>query len=247
MTSVLTVEVVQYIDKVIKADGSKVMLDPKLFKISRETMMERSPYFKALLVSPSWQENPRAIIPLDGSHVLAMDIHFKVLHKGTPTFTISVSDVWPAAPAVQRCQTDARHFENWFVTWYTTQASSIVELNPRTLVDPCWRFDVVKAFLGMKRSLVYNGVGHLTEKHLANFFEHHLIPHILRKSESTVSGLLFVVNYEEQLNAAKADSRSSCLMDSLDQLRDLTEQRAHTGKRQNMYTIVNPTISKSGR
>jgi hypothetical protein len=54
MVSVLTVELDQYDDKVTKANGSKVIFDSKQFKVSRETMAERSQYFKALLASPQW-------------------------------------------------------------------------------------------------------------------------------------------------------------------------------------------------
>ena len=64
---VLTVEVIQYDEKVVNADRSKVVLDSRQFKVSRETLIEKSQYFKAMLASSYWQENPRAIIPLEPS------------------------------------------------------------------------------------------------------------------------------------------------------------------------------------
>ena len=66
----------------------------------------------------------------------------------------------------------------------------LLELNPRLLAYPCWRFDHAQGFLDVTEYLVYNGVGHLTEQNPVNLVEHHLPPRIIRKLDFTMLSLL---------------------------------------------------------
>ena len=66
----------------------------------------------------------------------------------------------------------------------------LLELNPRSLAYPCWRFDHAQGFLDATEYLVYNSVGHLTEQNPVNLVEHHLPPRIIRKLDFTMLSLL---------------------------------------------------------
>ncbi|KAL2053694.1 hypothetical protein ABVK25_005998 [Lepraria finkii] len=132
------------------------------FKVSRETLIEKISIFQGhagvlLLAGESKSHHP-----LKASHVLAMDVYFRVIHKGTTIFTLTIPEVWHPAEVVKFCQTDLKYFKDWFSGWYNAVG-----------------------ILNATEYLVHNGVGHLTEQNLVNLVEHHLPPRIIQQLNAT--------------------------------------------------------------
>ena len=88
------------------------------FKVSRETLIEKISIFQGHAGVLLLAGEPKSHHPLKASHVLAMDVYFRVIHKGTTIFTLAIPEVWHPAEVVKFCQTDLKYFKDWFSGWY---------------------------------------------------------------------------------------------------------------------------------
>lgn len=152
------------------------------FRVSRDVLVTRSPYFKKLLRSPNFAEARKDTVSLEGDRVKSMDIWFRILHAVDvdDTAAVALDEMWFLTAACDKYDLNIDDLKDWFALWYGMQ--DLDDFKPNQLLYPCWIFDHPKGFAVATKRLAYEETGHITEHNPTNHHELHLPSRVIRKS-----------------------------------------------------------------
>lgn len=114
----LTIEVVGFDSKIVNQNREPVIRKTQEFLVSRETLIQISPYFKVLLRTDRFKEAHKDMIELQDDSVKSMEIWFRTLHGVKAIYEADLEEMWHLVAAGNKYPFDITKLRAWFATWY---------------------------------------------------------------------------------------------------------------------------------
>ena len=188
----LIVIVIEHHDNLMIAKGNERVPEVRqkaAFRVRREILSKSSPVFERMLDSGDFKETSSNIIQLEGDHVMSMEIWFRAIHQNVdPLYTVPLDEMWHVIAAGDKYDLDIKVLRTWFANWY--HAGCHARYPAEKLLYPCYTFDHAKGFMDASKRLVYESIGHITEKNPTKLYELHMQPRIMRELRRPGNGLL---------------------------------------------------------
>ena len=194
----LTVEVIEYDDKLKNGNGNRPIKQTQQFRVSKVVLSKNSTFFTAMFAPSQWRESRTELVKLEEDSVASMNIWLRILHGTHPNYCVPLEEMWRLVAACDKYHFNLSLLKPWFAEWYEYKKYDIeqyyknwafndnpalrnLRLNPRSLLYPCYIFDHAKGFMRATHFLSYNARGHITEYNPTTHLHLHLPSRIIRK------------------------------------------------------------------
>lgn len=179
--------------------GEKKIAKCVLMKVEREKLLEAE-YFRAMFGHGRWLESASHRVTLEEDNCTGMEVLLRSLHgtlKDMPLDSVTVPGTWHVIMSCDKYNVDQKSLSSWFETWWKHESQKedtkdyYTEFS-RKMMYPCFVFDYAHGFQSATKELVYESVGHITEKNPTDIGRMHLPPRIIREYLTTLllNGLL---------------------------------------------------------
>ena len=190
----LTVEVIEYDDELKSGNGERSVKRTQQFRVSKEILTNNSTVLAVMLLPSHWRESQMELVKLEEDSVASMDIWLRILHGTDLDHYVPLEEMWRLVAACDKYHFNISLLKPWFADWYKKydidqyyknwafkDDHSIIRLNPRSLLYPCYIFDHAKGFKRATRFLSYHSAGHITEYNPTTHLDLRLPSRIIRK------------------------------------------------------------------
>ncbi|KAL8774465.1 MAG: hypothetical protein Q9209_000838 [Squamulea sp. 1 TL-2023] len=205
----LTIQVVEFDDKIRDEDDKPVVSKTQDFLVSREILATNSSHFAILLRTNIFSEARKDRITLQDDSIKSMQIWFETFHAITPTHAVGIEEMWHLSAAGNKYRLDMTRLEAWFTSWYRLQpvdewykahqqGLTVVKKvpEPRSLMYPCWIFNHHLGFKRITEYAAYNYTGHIVEVNPTEHKNLHLPPRVIQQLNHAKGRLRTIIHRE---------------------------------------------------
>ena len=192
----LTVEIIEYDNELKSGNGNRPIKQTQQFRVSKAVLSKNSTVFAAMFVPSHWRESQMELVKLEEDSVASMNIWLRILHGTDADHCVPLEEMWRLVAACDKFHFNLSLLKPWFAEWYKKydieqcyrnwafnddRGHRTVQLNPRSLLYPCYIFDHAKGFKRATHFLSYHFVGHITEYNPTTHLDLRLPSRIIRK------------------------------------------------------------------
>ncbi|KAM0721906.1 hypothetical protein Q7P37_002831 [Cladosporium fusiforme] len=142
------------------------------FEVSK-TDLKNNDYFRRV-ITPGFADTGQSSYQLHEDDPVALKFWLQILHKSLDdsSLDVTISTVWFVLKLADKYDFNPFHADvkKWLTDWLA-QNQPETEDAYREILYPCWVFDHAAGFADATKYLVYNFVGHITEKRPDGFFD----------------------------------------------------------------------------
>ncbi|BCR98421.1 uncharacterized protein AKAW2_40104S [Aspergillus luchuensis] len=199
--------------------GEKKIAKCVLMKVEREKLLEAE-YFRAMFGHGRWLESASHRVTLEEDNCTGMEVLLRSLHgtlKDMPLDSVTVPGTWHVIMSCDKYNVDQKSLSSWFETWWKHESQKedtkdyYTEFS-RKMMYPCFVFDYAHGFQSATKELVYESVGHITEKNPTDIGRMHLPPRIIQQINAARGRLRTILHKGlfETLGNLANDGKCSC-------------------------------------